>query len=424
MINEVSFFEGADIMRKLISVILSIACCLGIMSVTSGCKPEEVTLSVWCAYDDIAFTERLVEEFKKEYSGKALFTITISEEEEVSCKETVLANPAAAADVYTFAADQYKELHDANALLEVTVNTDEVIAANGGSEAGAVRCVTTDGKLFAYPKTASNGYFLYYNSNYLTEEDVKSFDSILDAAGKAGKKVTMDYTSGWYIYSFFKGAGLDVTLNDDGVTNTCTFNSTDGKYKGTDVAEAMLKIVQSGAFVSCADGDDFKALMKGDDIIACINGTWNSTLMQEAFGDGYAATKLPEYTIKGDSVQMCSFAGYKAVGVNSHTKHPEWAQRLAEWLTDENSQTEYFKTRGEAPSNVNAAKSPDVQASPAVRALNEQSAYGYLEKVGKAYWQPAYVFGTTLAAGNPDNTDLQKLLDILVQNAEGVPPES
>lgn len=409
-------------MRKLISVILSIACCLGIMCVTSGCKPEEVTLSVWCAYDDIAFTERLVEEFKKEYSGKAVFTITISEEEEVSCKETVLANPAAAADVFSFAVDQYKELHDANALMEVALDTDEIIKANGGSEAGAVRCVTTDGKLFAYPKTASNGYFLYYNSDYLTEEDVKSFDRILEVAGKAGKKVTMDYTSGWYIYSFFKGAGLDVTLNSDGVTNTCTFNSTDGKYKGTDVAEAMLKIAKNPAFVSGGD-DDFKALMKSGEAIAGINGTWNSTVVQEAFGDGYAAAKLPEFTVNGDSVQMCSFAGYKAVGVNSHTKHPEWAQRLAEWLTDEHSQTEYFKTRGEAPSNVNAAKSPDVQASPAIRALNEQSAYGYLENVGKAYWQPAYVFGTTIAAGNPDDTELQKLLDILVMNAEGVPVE-
>lgn len=410
-------------MRKLISIILSIACCLGIMGVTSGCKPEEVTLSVWCAHDDIAFTERLIEDFKKEYSGKAVFSITISEEEENSCKETVLANPAAAADVFTFAADQYKELHDANALLEVTLDTDEIIKANGGSEAGAVRCVSTNGKLFAYPKTASNGYFLYYNSDYLTEEDVKSFDRILEVARNAGKKVTMDYTSGWYIYSFFKGAGLDVTLNDDGVTNTCTFNSTNGKYKGVDVAEAMLKIAQNDAFVSAPDNDEFKNLIKSGDVIAGINGTWNSNTVREAFKDGYAAAKLPEYTVNGDSVQMCSFAGYKAVGVNSHTEHPEWAMRLAEWLTNENSQTEYFKTRGEAPSNVNAAKSPDVQASPAIRALNEQSAYGYLEKVGKAYWQPAYVFGTTIAAGNPDGTELQMLLDILVKNAEGLPPE-
>ena len=410
-------------MKKIISIILSAACCLGIAYVTSGCKTEEVTLSIWCAHDDITLTEQLVKEFKEEYKGKAIFNITISEEEEVSCKETVLANPAAAADLFSFAADQYKELHDANALLEVTLNTDEIIKANGGKDGGAIRSVSTDGKLFAYPKTASNGYFLYYNSNYFTEDDVKSFDRILEVAEKAGKTVTMDYSSGWYIYSFFKGAGLDVHLNSDGVTNTCNWNSTSGKYKGTDVAEAMLKIAQSSAFISC-DPDAFKAHMSSGELIAGINGTWNSTVVQQAFGDSYAAAKLPEFTVKGDSVQMCSFAGYKAIGVNAHTKRPEWSMRLAEWLTNEHSQTEHFKARGEAPSNVNAANSPDVRSSPAICALNEQSAYGYLQEVGNAFWQPTYVFGTTIAAGNPDGTDLQKLLDILVKGVESMPEES
>lgn len=407
-------------MKKVFSLIMAVILCFGIAGITSGCKPEEVTLSIWCSHDDMALTEQFVDEFKKEYSGKAVFNITISEEEEVSCKETVLANPEAAADVFSFAADQYKELYNANALLEITLNTNEIIEANGGSDSGAVRCITTDGKLYAYPKTASNGYFLYYNSNYLTEDDIKSFDRILEVAENAGKKVTMDYTSGWYIYSFFKGAGLNVNLTSDGVTNTCDWNSTDRKYKGTDVAEAMLRIANHPAFVSGDDGT-FKSLAKSGEIIAGINGTWNSSVIQEAFGDGYAAAKLPEYTIKGDSVQMCSFAGYKLIGVNAHTQYPEWSMRLAEWLTNEKNQTEYFKVRGEAPSNVNAAKSPEVQVSPAIRALNEQSEYGYLENVGGAYWQPAYVFGTTIAAGNPDGTELQKLLDIMVTGAEATP---
>ncbi len=407
-------------MKKIISIITAAVLCLGTAGVTSGCKPEEVTLSVWCAHDDIALTERRIEDFKKEYAGKAVFNITVSEEEELSCKETVLANPSAAADIFAFAADQYKELHNANALLEVTLNTDEIIEANGGAESGAVRCVSSDGKLFAYPKTASNGYFLYYNSNYLTEDDIKSFDRILEVAEKAGKKVTMDYTSGWYMYSFFKGAGMNVDLNPDGVTNSCDWNSTSGKYTGKDVAEAMFRIARHPAFQSGGD-DDFKKFIKSGDFIAGINGAWNSTVVQEAFGDGYAAAKLPEYTVKGDSVQMCSFAGYKVIGVNSATKFPEWSMRLAEWLTNEESQTEHFKARGEAPSNVNAANSPEVTASPAIRALNAQSEYGYLENVGGAFWQPAYVFGTTIAAGNPDGIDFQTLLDIMVKGIESVP---
>lgn len=412
------------------SKIIAAICSLGVLSALStGCaeteKPAElpkISLSVWCASDEVPLTEQLVNSFKTKYESEATFNITISEEEELSCKETVLANPSAAADVFAFAADQFKELHDAGALLEVTLNAERIIADNGGAENGAIRSASVDGKLFAYPKTASNGYFLYYNSKYLTEDDVKSFDRILNVAQSAGKKVTMDYTSGWYLYSFFKGAGLNVELSDDD-TNTCNFNSTDGKYKGTDVAEAMFRIAQHPAFVSGGD-DDFKKFIKSGDFIAGINGAWNSGLVSDAFGDGYAAAKLPEYTIAGDSVQMCSFAGYKHVGVNSNTEFPEWSMKLAEFLTNEESQTERFKARGEGPSNINAANSPEVKASPAIRALGEQAAFGYLQNVGGAYWQPMYVFGTTLASGNKDNTDYQKLLDILVDGIVSVPSET
>lgn len=389
-----------------------------------GCSPAkeipEVDLSVWCAYDEIALTETLVERFKEQYSSEARFNITISEEEELSCKETVLANPSAAADVFAFAADQFKEMYDAGALLEVTLDKDKITEENGGADNGAVRSAMADGRLYAYPKTASNGYFLYYNSNYLTENDIKSFDTLLDAAEKAGKKVTMDFTSGWYLYSFFKGSGLNVELSSDGITNTCDFNSTSGKYKGTDVAEAMFKIAQHPAFVSGSD-DDFKAMIRSGEVIAGINGTWNSGIVSEAFGDGYAAAKLPEYTIAGDSVQMCSFAGYKHLGVNSATQYPEWSMRLAEFLTNEESQTERFKSRGEGPSNIKSAMSPEVSASPAIRALGEQAAYGYLENVGGAYWQPMYVFGTTIASGNKDEIEFQKLLDILVSGIVSIP---
>lgn len=414
-------------MRSFLKIIAA-ACSIGMLSVMSaGCtesekpaKKPDVSLSVWCASDEVPLTKQLVESFKEKYANEANFTITISEEEELSCKETVLANPSAAADVFAFAADQFKELYDAGALLEVTLNTNQIIADNGGAENGAVRSASIDGKLFAYPKTASNGYFLYYNSNYLTEDDVKSFDRILEVAESAGKKVTMDYTSGWYLYSFFKGAGLDVELSEDGITNICNFNSTDGKYKGTDVAEAMFRIAQHPAFASGGD-DDFKAFIKSGDFIAGINGAWNSGLVSEAFGDGYAAAKLPEFTIAGDSVQMCSFAGYKHIGINSATQFPEWSMKLAEFLTNEESQTERFKARGEGPSNIKAAASPDVSASPAIRALGEQAAFGYLQNVGGAYWQPMYVFGTTLASGNKDNTDYQKLLNILVDGIISMP---
>ena len=222
---------------------------------------------------------------------------------------------------------------------------------------------------------------LYYNKEYFTEEDVKSFDKMLEIARENGKKIAMDFTSGWYLYSFFKGAGLNVELSEDGLTNICDWNTTEGKYKGVDVAEAMCKIAANAGFLNCGDAD-FVAGAKDGSIIAGINGAWNAKNMQEAYGDNYAAAKLPEYSIAGDSVQMHSFAGYKLVGVNAYTKNAKWAQRLAQWITNEENQMIRFERKGDCPSNVNAAASKKVIDAPAI-AAQFRTAPGQLESALK-----------------------------------------
>ena len=407
--------------RRSASAFAALALAVGILSGCSKSKePEQVMLSVWCAGEDIPMISRMVDEFKAQHKDEAVFSITISAEGEDTCKDTILANPDAAADVFSFAADQLNSLYDAGVLLQITENADKIIEENGTTSSGAVTSAMRDGKLYAYPATASNGYFLYYNTNYLTEDDIKSFDRILEVAAKNGKKVTMDYSSGWYIYSFFKGAGLEVTLSDDGKTNICNWNAASGEYTGADVAQAMLDIAKNDGFL--AGGDDiFKAGAKDGTVIAGISGTWLSTDIQEGFGDGYAAAKLPEYTIKGGSVQMHSFAGYKFIGVNADTESPKWSQLLAEWLTNEENQLTRFRERGEGPSNVNAAGTAEVKASVAIAALSEQSAYGHLQNVADTFWNPTYVFGTTIAAGNMDNIDLQVLVDTMTAGITAEP---
>ena len=381
-----------------------------------------VTLSVWCPFEETEITSQMVSAFSAAHKDEASFNITISTEGEQTCKDTVLSSPENAADVFCFAADQFEPLRRGGALLPVTENADEVIAANGGKDNSAVLGASFDGTLYAYPKTASNGYFLYYNSAYYTEEDVKSFDRLLEVAEENGKKVAMDLTSGWYMYSFFKGAGLSVEMNEDGVTNHCDWNSQIAPIRGTDVAEAMLKIASSSGFINGTE-DNFKAGIADGSVIAAVNGTWNSSIVSEAWGESYAAAKLPEYTVCGEQVQMHSFAGYKYVGVNAHTKEPHWAMELANWLTNEENQTLRFNARGECPSNIKAADSPDVEASPALAALAEQSAYAHLQNVADTFWTPTYTFGTVIASGNSDGRDLQELIDELTEGIMAPPEE-
>lgn len=95
--------------------------------------------------------EEMIEAFKKKYADDAQFEITISKEDEKTCRDTVLSDPKGAADLYTFASDQFDDLQRENALLPITDQTDQIIAENGGEDSAAIQSSSKDGTLYAYP---------------------------------------------------------------------------------------------------------------------------------------------------------------------------------------------------------------------------------------------------------------------------------
>ena len=103
-------------------------------------------------------------------------------------------------------------------------------------------------------------------------------------AAEHGKKVTMDWSSGWYVYALFGNTGLTVGLEDNGITNFCTWNAVDGAVKGIDVAEAMLAIAQQPSFLS-TDDSGFMAGVQDGSVIAGVSGVWNAIAVEQAWGE-------------------------------------------------------------------------------------------------------------------------------------------
>lgn len=378
--------------------------------VVSQDSVKEVPLLVWCgSEEEKALLEEMIVSFEKKYDTEAKFNITIEVESESSCKDTLLADVENGADVFAFPDDQLMAMI-ASGVLEPMKEDTKIKEANSES---SVEAASYNGKIYAYPMTADNGYFMYYNKKYFTEDDVKSLDQMLEAAAKANKKVMMDLRSGWYTYSFFGGAGLEVGLNDDGITNHCNWNKRDGKIKGIDVANAMLEIAKNPGFISGDDIAFIESVRKGN-VIAGVSGVWNATVLQEIWGKNYSAVKLPTYTCNNDQVQMHSFAGYKLVGVNAYSEFKDWANILADWITNEENQTLRFEKRGQGPSNNDAALSEEVLKSPAIQALIQQSQFAELQRVGASYWDPLMEYGQVLAKGKIKPDKLQSLLDNLV----------
>lgn len=420
IVNEILYFTEILMKRKNTLWLSALLLALSL----SGCQknnpdstdsqqisaPDTVSLKVWSAAEDEELLRQIIDSFQAEYQGQANFIITYEPQSESSCTDILMADLENGADVFAFADDQLNTLVAAGAL--EPIGNPETIQKDNLEE--AVLAASVNNTLYAFPLTADNGYFLYYNKQYFSEQEVKSWDQMLGIAAAQEKRISMDWSSGWYVYSLFGNTGLTVGLNDDGITNYCTWNSTEGPIKGTDVAQAMMDMAGHPGFLSTDDAGFVRGVQDGS-IIAGINGVWNALAVEEAWGADYGAARLPSYTCAGEQVQMSSFSGYKLIGVNAYSSHREWAEKLAQWITNEKNQELRFLLRKQGPSNIRAAASEEVQNSPAIAALLDQSEFSCPQRIGGNFWAPVTAFTAEILAGNPSKESLQSLLDTMVE---------
>ncbi len=387
-----------------------------------GGSSETVSLRLWGAEEDQDYLKQLVSKFESTYSDQK-FNIEIGVESESTAKDTVLTDIEAAADVYSYASDQLADLVRAGALAalddvsEVLTKAgktlDDVKSANAPD---SVEAATLNGKMYGFPTGGANTYFLYYDSSIVSDEDAKTWDSLLAAAAKGKKKVGMTLNSGWYNASFFYGAGFTTGLNEDGTT-TMDWNGTsaDGN-SGVDVVKSMLDITSNSAFMPIADGQISNTIASGD-LCAVISGAWDSGKAEEIWGDGYSATKLPTYTLGGKQIQMAPAYGYKFEAVNAYSKNTGWAVLLAEFISNEESQKLHFDLLKQPPTNSNVLASDAIQNDKAIAAAVSQGDFGVIQAVGQKYWDTSKTFGEMVAKGKinaKDDKAIQKALDNLV----------
>ena len=384
------------------------------LALLTGCTPRTVDenavthLRVWVGDNaDVAWMEQVVRDFEAA-NPRQNYDIQLGVQNEGDAARVILADVESAADVFTFADDQLPDLLLGGALMPIQEDTEDIINRNTPESVAAA--TGPDGHLCAYPATTDNGYFLFYNSALITPEDAASFEFLLDRAAQNGRRVAFPMTNGWYLYSFFRGAGLEMRLSEDGVTNLCNWNAADTPITGVQVLTALLDIAQHPGFIS-ADSDAFVAGLKDGSIIAGVSGTWNANVAAQVWGDDYAAAKLPTFRAADQDVQMASFSGFKLVGVNPYSGNAGVAMDLAAFMTDYEAQMDRFRLRRQGPSNVAALASTEVQTEPAIAAIIAQAPYADVQRVGSKYWDAAASLGKIIASGNPSSTDLQTLLD-------------
>ncbi|MBD5143203.1 MAG: extracellular solute-binding protein [Ruminococcus sp.] len=253
---------------------------LSFLFMTNGCSAKEETPefeTVHLTITDEVASEKVLEQqiakFQELYADQVELTYTIKDQDD----DNLLKSPRTSSDIFMIANDQVDELYKIGTLLEITENTDKIIADVGGTDTTAAEVVTRDNKIYGYPVSSGNGYFLYYNKAYFSESDVKELDKILEISAQNHKKFTMDFSSGWYLFSFFKGAGLNLEYNEEKSANLCNWNAYDSNipYTGISVTESLLTITAHEGFLNLPN-DEFADYVQNGEVIAGVSGQWNA----------------------------------------------------------------------------------------------------------------------------------------------------
>lgn len=403
--------------KRMIALALSATMALSAGVMLAGCsgdpdpnpdpnEKENVSLVLWGPSQQQTMAEEMIEAFKAKYTDKN-YSITYNVVSEADAAGTITTDVSAGADVYAFANDQLLVLQRAGALAQVGGSYLEDIRAN--NSASSVEAATFDGKVYAYPYSDDNGYFLYYDKSKV--DSPETLAGILEDCAASGSKFIFDLDNSWYDAAFFFGAGAsyEVTYNSDGSVNTvaCDF---DDATKGTVAGKAMIELANSSAFLN-GDDNSITAELTGGTFGAAVSGTWNAKVISETLGENYAACKLPTFEVDGQTYQMGSFAGCKLYGVNPTSDHLADAHRLAAFLSGEEMQQKRYDDMQIGPSNTKVAASDAVKANIALAALADQAQYATAQiAVPGGFWTAVEAFGQEVVAKTVTTENLAEKL--------------
>lgn len=348
----------------------------------------EGDLTVWSPQEDqdTNWLQDQCEAFAAEHPNwKINFNYGVCPEGEA--KDNVTKDVEAAADVYMLANDNIPDLVSAGALSELggdylgyvtSTNSDSILAS-----------VTYNDSVVAFPFTP-NTWFMYYDKSVFSEDDVKNFDTMLEKAGEAGKKVSFKLTDSWYIEAFYVANGC--TLFGDGTDTDAGIDF--GGDKAAAVTEYLVDLAANPNFLVDADGSGLAGL--GDSVAALFSGTWDAEAVKEKLGDNMGVAALPTVTIDGKEGQMKSFIGSKAIGVNPNAENQQVAMSLAAYLAGEKAQTAHYEMRNLLPSNINISLADDPIATAVTNVMTDTSIMQPLCKEMSNYWSPAENMGKNI----------------------------
>ena len=253
--------------------------------------------------------------------------------------------------------------------------------------------------------TSDNGYYMYYNKSIISAEDAESLEKLIAACEANGLKFRFALENAWYTASFFFATGCHSNWSMDENGEYIAVDDTFNSAAGMAAMKGMQKLAQSTCYDSNAD------IFTDAGVI--VTGIWNAEAAEAHFGENFAATDLPSFTVDGKTYHLGSYTGNKLMGVKPQqdAKRGAVLSLLAQWLTNEQCQAERYEQFQWGPSNKAAQASDAVQSNPSLAALAKQGEHGQPQgQIHGSWWDIGKLLGADAKNANSD-ADLQAALD-------------
>nr|WP_297764810.1 extracellular solute-binding protein [uncultured Butyrivibrio sp.] len=373
-------------------------------------ETQDVTLKIWVPEEEVDITDEMVKKFDEAHDE---FNITY-EIAVVGIDEAPQAlgtDADTAADIFYTPSGGVGDLAAKGLLLPITKDFD-VLAAD--LPESAINAVTVDGLTYAVP-FSPNTFFMYYNKDFFTEEEVKSLDTMMAKdLGDGMWNFSTQFTNSWYAEMFFLGNGCTL-FGEDGTDETnCSFNDANGLAAG----QYMIDLAKNPKYLEDADGVGGSAFKEGK-LGAVTSGAWSAPEFREALGDKVGAVALPVANIGGKDVQLSNFVDFKTITVKSNTQYPLCAQQLAVYMASQESCLSRYNKQGDVPVLKSLSESDEIKNDIVASALNDQAALATnqpsIAKMGD-YWDPMKAFGVGIYNQEITEANLQAQLDALVDS--------
>ena len=381
----------------------------------AGCGGESDAIIVWATAAEEQVLNAVLEQHNASAAEEDKITVKYVAVAEGDTGTEVAKDPSAksAPELFLVADDHIYNLQSKNIIVDLTSAYGQKIKDN--NTAVSVTGASYNSKVYGFPVTNDNGYFLWYNKDKVTEQQAGKLESLLEAAKAANSKVLLDIANGWYAPTFFfspdvcgteslkfkENADGDVVYDiswdtDKAAAAFTAFNTLVDESKGT----YKTNFTTGG-------NDAIVAGFKDGSVVAAVSGTWMQGDLETALGDAtkLGATKLPTLKVGDKDCQMGTFTGSKVFCVNAAKTGDKAADKrakaakLADLLTEKKAQLIRFEKRGTVPCNKEALKDESytknvsigakaLQAQcEAAAAIQSTSAEGRYWDVGKAIGQ-------------------------------------